>query len=404
MAEDPKIKNIKAKEISDSRGNPTIEVNLQTNFGNFKASVPAGVSTGKCEAVNVDIKKAVENVEKIIAPELKDKELRSQKEIDKTLIELDTTQNKSRLGANAILGVSIAACRAAAVSKKIPLYQYISQIAEDIPSQVLPKPSFNMFEGGKHGEESISFQEFMLIPQKDTFKENLEAGKKIYKKLGDILKNKFKEVKLSSEGALTTSVGKITEVLDLILEAAEKTGEKDNVKIAIDAAASEFFQDSSYKVDGRYLSKKELKEFYKDLVAKYPVVSIEDPFYEEDFESFSELKEEIGDKVLIFGDDLTVSNARRINLAEENNSCSGLLLKPNQIGTITETIEAAKLAKSYGWKIMVSNRGGETEDDFIADLAVGVGAEFIKSGAPFTKERMAKYNRLLEIEKEIKNE
>lgn len=403
MAEDLKIKNIKAKEISDSRGSPTIEVNLQTNFGNFKASVPSGVSTGKCEAVNVDAKKAVENIEKIIAPELKDKELQSQKEIDKTLIELDTTQLKSRLGANAILGVSIAACRAGAASKKIPLYQYISQITGLISPQILPKPSFNMIEGGAHSENlNLSFQEFMVLLQKDTFKENLETGKKIYKKLGDILKNKFKKVKLSSEKAFAAPIREISEALDLILEAAEKTGEKNNIKIAIDAAASEFFQDNSYKVNGRYFSKEELKEFYKDLVVKYPIISIEDPFYEEDFESFSKLKEEIGDNVLIFGDDMTVSNTRRINLAEENNSCSGLLLKPNQIGTLTETIEAAKLAKSYGWKIMVSNRGGETEDDFIADLAAGIGAEFIKSGAPFSKERMAKYNRLLEIEKEIK--
>lgn len=399
-----KISKIKAGEIRGSKGMPTVEVGLETDFGKFSASVPSGISTGTYEATNLETKKAIENIEKIIGPAIENEDLTNQKKIDQILIELDGTQNKSRLGANAILPVSIAVCRAGAKIKKIPLYQYIAQLSEIGTPMVMPRPSFNMIEGGKHAQSGLAFQEFMIVPQKESFKENLETGKKIYKKLGEILKNKFKKVDLSAEGAFTAPIKEISEVLDLILEAAEKTGDKDNIKIAIDAASSEFFEKGNYKIQGQYFSKEELMDFYNNLTEKYPIIAIEDPFQEEDFESFAELQtkmEEKGKRVLIFGDDLTVSNVKRINLAKENESCSGLILKPNQIGTVSETLEAAKLAKSFGWKIMVSNRAGETEDDFIADFAVGIGAEFIKSGAPFPKERMAKYNRLLEIERAL---
>jgi len=321
---------------------------------------------------------------------------------------LDGTQNKSRLGANAILAVSIAVCRTGAKVKNLPLYQYIAQLSEIGTPLIMPRPSFNMIEGGKHAENNLAFQEFMVVPQKDTFKENFKIGKAICNILGKILEEKFgkKNIGLSHEGAFAAPIKEISKALDFILEAAEKTGEKSNVKIAIDAAASEFFEKGNYKIDGRYFTKEELLDFYNNLIEKYPIISIEDPFQEEDFESFNQLKEKMGGKgerVFIFGDDLTVSNVKRINLAKENESCSGLILKPNQIGTVSETLSAAKLAQSFGWKIMVSNRAGETEDDFIADLAVGLGAEFIKSGAPFPKERMAKYNRLVKIEEEIKN-
>lgn len=424
------IKSIKAREILDSRGNPTVEVELKTNFGKFKSSVPSGVSTGKYEAAVLETKKAIENIEKIITPVIEKEDLTDQKRIDDILIQLDGTKNKSRLGANAILPVSIATCRAAAAAQNFPLYQYISQLAEMRTPIVLPKPSFNMIEGGKHAPSTISgqaglvFQEFMLVPQKETFKENFQIGKEVYNSLKKILGDKFgkKNIGLSREGAFTAPIGKITDAFDLILTATEKAGYKNDIKFAIDAAASEFYENGNYKIDGKTTSGKELLEFYKDLTGKYPIILIEDPFYEEDFGGFAELKKQSEGSVLIFGDDLTVSSIERINLAERNNSCSGLILKPNQIGTVSETIEAAKLAKSFtrakrrvgdegklgrrqtsatGWKIMVANRAGETEDDFIADLAVGIGAEFIKSGAPFPKERMVKYNRLVKIEQEL---
>ena len=438
------IKSIKARKILNSGGNPTVEVELDTDLGIFRASVPSGVSTGKYEAVELrdedgkGVKKAIENIEKIIFPAIEKEDFADQKRvdelrssspfanarvIDKILIQLDATKNKSRLGANAILPVSMAVCRASAAALNLPLYQYISQLSEVKPPKV-PVPSFNMIEGGKHGESGLAFQEFMLVPQKETFKENFQIGKEVYNSLKKILEEKFgeKNVGLSREGAFTAPIEKITDACDLILEAAGKAGHKDNVKFAIDAAASEFYENGNYKIDGKTISREQLLEFYKDLTGKHPIILIEDPFYEEDFGGFAELKKQLGENVLIFGDDLTVSNIERIKIAKENNSCSGLILKPNQIGTVSETIEAAKLAKSFtrakrrvgdegklgrrqtsatGWKIMVANRAGETEDDFIADLAAGIRAEFIKSGAPFPKERMVKYNRLVKIEQEL---
>jgi len=407
MTSKSQIKNIKAREILDSKGMPTVEVELTTDSGVFKSSVPSGVSTGKYEAVELRDKDgrgvswAIANVEKIIAPALEKEELSDQKKIDDILIKLDGTKNKSHLGANAILPVSIAACRAIASAKNLPLYQYIAELAENCSLPILPKPSFNMIEGGKHAESGLAFQEFMVIPQKERFLENLEIGIKIYQKLKEVLEEKYGKVGLSKEGAFSPPIKEITQAFDLILEAAEKSGLKDNIKFAIDVAASSFFENGKYKINSEFLDKEKLIEFYQDIIRKYPIISLEDPFQEEDFEGFAKLHKMIGDRVVILGDDLLTSNAERIKIAEEKKAVNGLLLKPNQIGTVTETIEAAKLAKSFGWKIMVSNRAGETEDDFIADLAVGVGAEFIKSGAPFPKERMVKYDRLVKIEEEM---
>lgn len=407
MTSKSQIKNIKAREILDSKGMPTVEVELTTDSGVFKSSVPSGVSTGKYEAVELRDKDgrgvswAIANVEKIIAPALEKEELSDQKKIDDILIKLDGTKNKSHLGANAILPVSIAACRAIASAKNLPLYQYIAELAENCSLPILPKPSFNMIEGGKHAESGLAFQEFMVIPQKERFLENLEIGIKIYQKLKEVLEEKYGKVGLSKEGAFSPPIKEITQAFDLILEAAEKSGLKDNIKFAIDVAASSFFENGKYKINSEFLDKEKLIEFYQDIIRKYPIISLEDPFQEEDFEGFAKLHKMIGDRVVILGDDLLASNAERIKIAEEKKAVNGLLLKPNQIGTVTETIEAAKLAKSFGWKIMVSNRAGETEDDFIADLAVGVGAEFIKSGAPFPKERMVKYDRLVKIEEEM---
>lgn len=374
------IKKILAREIFNSRGRPTVEVELQTNLGKFQASVASGISKGQYEAKELEAVKAVENIKKIIGPSLEGKELVQQQEIDEFLIQLDATKNKSRLGANAILPVSLAACRAGAAARNSPLWRYISKLTEAEPLSMMPRPSFNMIEGGKHAENSLPFQEFMVVPQKASFRENLETGQKIYQKIKALLKDKFKEIKLSVEGAFFAPTN-IEGALDLILEA----GLGEDIRIAIDVAASS-------KPDGK---------IYQELIEKYPIMSLEDPFEQDDFEGFAKLKNEMGDRILIFGDDLTVSNVERIKMAKRKGAINGLVLKPNQIGTVTETLEAAKLAKSYGWKIMVANRAGETEDDFIADLAVGIGANFIKSGAPFPKERMTKYNRLVEIEKEL---
>jgi enolase len=256
----------------------------------------------------------------------------------------------------------------------------------------LPKPSFNTIEGGKHSDSGLAFQEFMVVPQKNLFKENLETGIKIYKKLKTILKKKYgRSISLSREGAFS-GPSDIYEALDSILEA----GKGEDFKIAIDVAASSFYQDGFYKIGGKNVSREDLKRIYQDIVLRYPVVSIEDPFFEEDFEGMVGL-----DSITVFGDDITVSNVERMKLSKEKNACNGLILKPNQIGTVSETLEAAKLARSFDWKIMVANRAGETKDDFIADLAVGISADFIKSGAPYPKERMVKYNRLEKIEKEL---
>jgi len=411
MTSKSQIKNIKAREILDSKGMPTVEVELSTDFGVFLASVPSGVSTGKYEAMELrdedgrGVTKAIENIEKIIAPALEKENLTDQKKIDEILIKLDGTKNKSRLGANAILPVSIAVCRVIASAKNLSLYQYIARLAENGSPLILPKPSFNMIEGGKHAESGLAFQEFMVMPQKETFKENLEIGLAIYKKLKQILEEKYgkENITLSKEGAFAAPLQRITQAFDLILAAADKVGFKKDIKFAIDAAASSFFSDGGYKIDDKILLKEKLIDFYKNIIEKeeYPFVSVEDPFEEEDFLGFPEVIEEMGERLTVFGDDLLASNTERIKIAKEKGTYNGLLLKPNQIGTVSETIDAAKLAKSYGWKIMVSNRAGETEDDFIADLAVGIGAEFIKSGAPFPKERMAKYNRLVKIEEEI---
>jgi len=404
------IKSIKAKQIKDSKGMPTVEAELFTNFGKFKSSVPSGVSTGKYEAVELrdedgkGVKKAVESIEKVIAPVLIKENSFDQKIVDEILINLDGTRSKSRLGGNAILAVSIAICRAGAKSKNIPLYSYLSQIS-GTKIEKMPKPSFNMIEGGKHGGSGLAFQEFMIVPQKESFKENLEIGVNIYKNLKKVLEKKFgkKNIKLSKESAFSTPIEKVTDALDFLLQAAESAGYKNDIKIAIDAAACSFYQSGNYSVDGKILKREELSDFYEKIAADYPMVSVEDPFSEDDLEGFKILKEKIGKKVTIIGDDFLTTNIQRMEMAKNNNACNGLLLKPNQIGTVSEAISAGLLAKQFNWQIMVSNRAGETMDDFIADIAVGLDTEFIKSGAPFAKERMVKYNRLVEIEKQLEN-
>jgi enolase len=338
---------------------------------------------------------------------------------------LDGTKNKSRLGANAILAVSMAVCRAGAAAKNAPLYKYISQLISPpvnstfstIVKNVLriPRPCFNIINGGIHAGNDLDFQEFMICPQFESFSKNLEAGCEIYHNLKEILKSKFGKmaINLGDEGGFSPPLIFAEQALDLISEAVEKSGYKNLVKIAIDSAASEFFVEGQprsreislrgkYKMKKAVFTREGLLNYYLEFLKRHPIFALEDPFAQDDFEGFSEITKRVGGKITIFGDDLLTTNIERIKMAKEKDLCNGLILKMNQVGTITETIEAAKLAKSFGWKIMVSHRSGETNDDFISDFAVGVSAEFIKAGAPARGERVAKYNRLLKIEEEIR--
>ncbi len=398
----PEIKKIKAKEILDSRSEPTIEVEVETELGIFQASIPSGTSRGKYEAV--ELRDGVKNVNEIISPELKGKDVSQQKEIDEFLIKLDGTENKSSLGANAILGVSIAVCRAGAAAQNLALWKWISKIAER--ETKLPLPCILIIEGGLHSGNDLDIQEFMIVPQTEIFQKNLRIGTEIYHSLKEILKNKFEEkaCNLGVEGGFAPPLKKTKEALDLITEAIRKTKNERKVKIGLDCAASHFFQEGKYNFEGEKRTGEELLGFYQDLLKEYPISFLEDPFEQDDWKSWQQLSAKCkvqSAKLLIMGDDLTVTNLERIKEAKEKEACNGIILKPNQIGTITETIAAAKLAKKFEWKIIVSHRSGETLDDFIADLAVGIRAEFIKSGAPGPAERMAKYNRLLKIEEEL---
>jgi enolase len=378
------IKSIKAKKILNSRKEPTIQVKLMTNKGIVKASVPSGASTGSHEAKTVDIKQAIYNVNKVIAFKLKGMDETKQEQIDRLMIKLDGTKNKSKLGANAILAVSIAVCRAGALAKDIPLYEYLGI------GKSFPKPCFNIINGGVHAKNKLDIQEFMIIPQERTFKENFRIGKLVFKRLKKDLKKEYGKLPMGDEGGFSPPFSKETKALDFIVKSIGDY----NVKIGLDCAASSFYSKGKYKIDGKKLNKKQLLDFYVDIVDKYPIISIEDPFQEKDAKGFAEITKKLN-KVTIIGDDFLTTNIGRIKKYKDN--CNGVIIKPNQIGTITETLEAIKLAKSYKWKIMVSHRSGETMDDFIADLSLG--CDYIKSGAPSKKERLVKYIRLLKLEK-----
>ena len=396
-----KIKDIIAREIKDSRGEMTVEVELKTGKGSFVASCPSGKSTGKNEAVALPTQKAVENVNKIISPKLKDWNVSEQKALDELMIKIGGTGNKSKLGANAILPVSIAICRAGAASEKLPLYSYIVKLCEVRPRKKssLPFPSFNILEGGAHADNDLDIQEFMVVPQKKSFYENFALGNKIFNNLQKLIEENYgKNIPMGDEGGFALPITKAEQALFLLKNAI---GNED-VKIIIDAAASQFFKNDKYILEEKEISRSELIDFYKDLVWRFPILAIEDPFQEDDWQGFQEIVTELTETTII-GDDLTTTNTKRIKEAKAKNACNGIVIKPNQIGTVTETIEAVKLAKSYGWKIIVSHRSGETMDSFISDLAVGIGADFIKSGSPTQPERMVKYNRLLEIENELKS-
>ena len=413
-----KIKSIKAREILDSRGYPTVEVDLETELGLFRASVPAGTSKGKYEAVELrdggerylglGVSKAVKNVNKIIAPKLKGKDAVQQKEIDDLMRQLDGTKNKSKLGANAILGVSIAVLRAGAASQNLPLWQRISKIAETEPA--LPTPCLLYIEGGLHGRGDLDTQEFMGFCQADSFREQLRIGTEIYHTLREILRKKFNKsaTNVGLEGGFTPPVQETSDALDLIMQAAKKAG-KNKIKIILDVAASTFFRDDKYYFEGEILNRKDLLDFYSKLCQKYPITALEDPFSQDDWQGFQEITKKLGQKVLpagrqvnIIGDDLLVTNIYRMAKAEQNRACNGLILKPNQIGTVTETLEAAKYALENNWQVFIKHRSGETSDTFISDLAVGLGTGWLMAGAPARGERITKYNRLLRIEEEMR--
>lgn len=398
-----KITEIIAKEIKDSRGKPTVEVHLTTKDGTFVASCPSGASTGINEALELrdddkrGVSKAIANVNDIIASRLIGGQAENQKEIDGLMLALDGTPNKSKLGANAILPVSMAVARAGAAALKISLYQHLSNLSGNKIG--MPLPSFNILNGGAHAKNELELQEFMVVPMKKTFQENLVLGSEVFNKLTELLKQTPAGVpEMGDEGGYAPAIATAEQALMLIKSAI---GSHADVKIALDCAASEFFRDGKYEVqEGMQLSREQMIDFYKDLVARFPIVSIEDAFAEEDWNGFQEIRKALPETIII-GDDLTTTNVIKIKEAESKKACNGIIIKVNQIGTVSETIDAINLSKSYGWKIMVSHRSGETMDSFIADLAVGVGADFIKTGA-YTKDvRIVKYDRLLAIEQEL---
>eukprot|EP01134_Creolimax_fragrantissima_P004152 CFRG4152T1 len=415
------ITNIHARQIFDSRGNPTVEVDIATEHGLFRAAVPSGASTGIHEALEMrdggaeymgkGVLNAVKNVNEIIGPAFvgKDIDVSDQAACDKLLLELDGTDNKSKLGANAILGVSMAICKAGAAKKGTPLYRHIADIAgrKEI---TLPVPCFNVINGGSHAGNKLAMQEFMLVPTgAANFTEAMKMGSETYHILKKIIKEKYglDATAIGDEGGFAPNIQDNAEGLNMLTEAIEKAGYSGKIFIAMDVAASEFYKDGKYDLDfknpesdsSKWLDGPALAQFYADFCDNYPVISIEDPFDQDDWENWS-LVTSYG-KCQVVGDDLTVTNPKRIATAIEKKSCNSLLLKINQIGSITEAITACNDAKAAGWTTMVSHRSGETEDTFIADLVVGLSTGQIKTGAPCRSERLAKYNQLLRIEEEL---
>jgi len=412
-----KIKNLKAREILDSRGNPTVEVEMTLSDGSFgRASVPSGASTGSHEAVELrdgDKKRyeglgvlhAVENVNVKIAKAIVGKEF-DQKSLDQTLIALDGTKNKSNLGANAILGVSLSFAHAAAKSGGIPLYEYFHTISETKEKTILPRPMMNILNGGKHAENSTDIQEFMIVPVgAPTFKEALRYGAETFHALKKILESKKMNTNVGDEGGYAPTLPSNESAIKLLMEAISKAGYKagKDIAIAIDAAATEFYENGVYnlKTENRKLSSDEMIEYYAALVKKYPIISIEDGFAEDDWDGFVALTKKLGDKIQIVGDDLFVTNVKRLSMGIEKKATNSILIKLNQIGTVTETIAAVKLAKENGFTAIVSHRSGETEDTTIADFAVGLATGQIKTGSLSRSERVAKYNQLLRIEEDL---
>jgi enolase len=411
------IDTITAREILDSRGNPTVEVEVILADGTFgQAAVPSGASTGVHEAWEMrdgdagryggkGVQQAVSNVNRIIAPELVGWHVIDQAGIDATMLQLDGTPNKERLGANAILGVSLAVAKAAANALQLPLYRYIG----GVHAHVLPVPMMNILNGGKHAMDGPDLQEFMVMPVgAPTFAEALRWGTEVYHALKVVLKARGKSTSVGDEGGFAPSLRANEEAIEVILEAIGRAGYRpgDDIRIALDPAASEFFEGGKYvlKKEGRDLTGAQMVDFYADWVEKYPIVSIEDGLDEDDWDSWVLMMERLGDKIQIVGDDLLVTNVERVQKAIDLEACNSLLCKVNQIGSLSEAIAAVELAQRSGWTVVVSHRSGETEDATIADLAVALNTGQIKTGAPCRSERVAKYNQLLRIEQELGDE
>lgn len=416
------IESIHAIEVLDSRGNPTVQVEVITEGGFCGVSlVPSGASTGSFEAVELrdgdkeryfgkGVLQAVENVNKKIAKELNGVNVYEQMKIDKMLIDLDGTPNKSKLGANATLGVSLAVAKAAANSLGMSLYNYIG----GVNANRLPRPMMNILNGGKHSDNNINIQEFMIIPVGATnFKEALQMGVTVYHNLKKVLKEKGYSVAVGDEGGFAPNLKDEKEALDMIVEAIEKSKFKprEDIALALDVASTEMFEEAK-KIgkDGYYFwktdvfkTKEEMIEYIIELTNEYPIISVEDALAEEDWESWKVLTEKIGDKIQLVGDDLFVTNMKRLKKGIEKNTANSILIKPNQIGTLTETLDAIELAKQKGYTAVVSHRSGETEDTTIADIAVATNCGQIKTGAPCRTDRVAKYNRLLNIEEELED-
>ena len=403
-----KIKNIIAREILDSRGNPTVEVDVYLESGVMgRAAVPSGASTGQREALELRDKderflgkgvlKAVNNVNEVIKPALIGEDSLNQKKIDSILIDLDGTENKSKLGANAILGVSMANLKAAANYKNLPVYKYIGD------GKTLPRPMMNIMNGGAHADNNLDFQEFMIIPEADTVKERIRIGAEVFHNLKSLLKEKGHVTAVGDEGGFAPNLNNTKEALDLIVEAITKSGYKPgkDVNIGLDVAASEFYNDGLYEIENKKLTTNQLIDMYVDLVNNYPIISIEDPVDENDWVGFRTITEKLGDKVQLVGDDLFVTNAKYLQMGIDNHAGNAILIKVNQIGTITETLETIELAKKNNYKTVISHRSGETEDTMIADLAVGLDLGQIKTGSMSRTDRMCKYNQLIRIEEEL---
>lgn len=402
---------IGAREILDSRGNPTVEVEVILDDGTVgRAAVPSGASTGAFEAAELrdggsrylgkGVEKAVAHVIEEIAPEVEGLEAQDQRIIDETMIALDGTPNKSRLGANAILGVSLAAAKAAAESADLSFFRYIG----GPNAATLPVPMMNILNGGAHADTNVDIQEFMIAPiGAPTFRESLRWGAEIYHSLKSVLKKRGLATSIGDEGGFAPNLDSNRAALDLILEAIEKAGFKtrSEIALAMDVAATEFYESGSYSFEGSKLSSTDLINYYKGLVENYPIVSIEDPLSEDDWDGWNAMTKELGSKIQLVGDDLFVTNPTRLARGIESHTANALLVKVNQIGTLTETLDAVSMAHRAGYRSMMSHRSGETEDTTIADLAVAAECGQIKTGAPARSERVAKYNQLLRIEEEL---
>jgi enolase len=410
-----KIMKIKAREILDSRGNPTVEVDLFTEKGLSRASVPSGASTGKHEALELrdggrrylgkGVLKAVGNVNNLIAAKLVGEDCTKQKATDDLMIELDGTPNKSRLGANAILAVSMAVCKAGALESNLPLHEYIANLV-DSKGLTLPIPQMNVINGGLHAGIENDVQEHLIIPRgAESFSEALRMCSETYHTLQKKLKERFgsSAIHVGDEGGFVPPLKRVDERLEFITEAIEELGYTKEFALGIDAAASEFYHDGKYRILEKEYSVAELSDFYDKLCGRFKLISIEDGFSEDDWNAWNMLKSELGEKIQLVGDDLLVTNVKRIKKAIEMNACNALLLKLNQIGTVSEALDAFRLARKAGWNVIVSHRSGSTEETFFADLVVGLDAGQFKYGAPARSERTCNYNQLLRIEEALGN-